>query len=384
MRHVCRSTLAALAAALVLGAVGASSALAAPEWYVKTGGSFGKVTSAHSIAASHVNLTVEDSAGAPVALKCTEGKVEGTIEAGGVGKITTYNMSDCQATLGSCSTPSAEAVNLPWKTELYSEGTRVRARLVSGGSGTPGWHFTCGGVGHATCNFNTSANMVNTVGGAEAIFNKESNKTACTGGAEAGRLEGSLTFASSEKGVEAIKIEPLESPEWRLGGKPLTESVATTVSGHVLVTDEPEGVKLNAVECEYTGTGSVGPGAVGEETSIVFSGCAVKAGKCPKPGLEVGRLSWHTELAVFEGVLQEDLNGSGARPLYVITCTGIVKDQCYGPFHSSSMANVGTEGGVESPYRDNGLECTAGGKATGSVEGSQITRATKGKLEVTQ
>lgn len=376
-----------LAAALALGAVGASSALAAPEWYVKTSGSFGKVASAHSIAATHVNLTVEDSGGAPLTVKCAEGKVEGTIEAGGVGKITTYTMNACKPTLGNCPSMSATAVHLPWKTELYSEGTEVRERLVSGGSGTPGWNIVCGGIAYATCNFNTSANMVNTVGGAEAIFNKESNKTSCSnGGAESGRLEGSLTFGSSEKGVEAIKVEPLESPEWRLGGKPLTESVATKLRGRVKVTDESKGVVAVSVECEYTGAGSVGPSTTGEESSITMSGCAVKGGVCPKASLSAPGLPWHTALAVSEGVLQEDVttNGTGGHPRYNVICAGIIEDTCDGPFDSSRVTNLGIEGGIEAPYLDTGLECSLTGKGDGSVEGYQVTEATKGKLEVTQ
>jgi hypothetical protein len=51
MRSVFRTTLVALGAVFALSAVAASSASAAPEWYVKKGGVFKKVTEAVNVAA---------------------------------------------------------------------------------------------------------------------------------------------------------------------------------------------------------------------------------------------------------------------------------------------------------------------------------------------
>jgi hypothetical protein len=331
------------------------------------------------MAASHINLTVTDN-GTGVGLRCTAGKVEGAIEAGGLGKISTYRMSLCTTTSGSCPSPNAEAVNLPWKTELYSAGAQVRERLVSGGSGTPGWQFTCSGHTTDRCYFNTSAYMLNTVDGAEAIFNKESNKTACTGGAEVGQLEGSIAFAASEAGVEAIEIEPLASPEWQLGGKPISAAVETAFGAIVKVSHEIGVGKVLAVECEDRGAGTVGPGIVGEESSSVMSKCVTKSGTCPSPALHAENLSWSTELAVSEGALLDvATSGNKGSPGYQITCAGIIKETCTGMI-AATLTN-GT-GGVDATYSYKEMACSLGG-APGVVEGVQVIEASKGgRLEV--
>jgi hypothetical protein len=364
-----------LVAALTLSAVSASAALAAPEWYAETGGSFGKVTSPVTIHGTTANLTVTDP-GAYVAVAC-EGTVASTIEASGKGKITSYSMANCHATEGECPDMTAFAENLPWKTELYETAGSVRERIVSGGSGTPAWTFDCDGKHIYTCDLNTSAKMVNTLGGAQAVFNTLSNKTTCTDSPEGGEWKGSITSTASEKGVEAIEVEPLPSPGWDLSGVPLSKSVATTVKGKVTLTAE-EGGPLT-IECEDTGAGSVGPGGVDEVTSMTLSHCVTTAGKCENPTMTALELPWHLELTVTEGVLVLATAGKD-RLGYAPECQGVLKGECTGSAQSTSMEMV--EGLVEAAYPGQKLsKCSF---YPSSFAGNQFIEATKGKLEVTQ
>jgi hypothetical protein len=209
MRPVYRALLVLVAMIMVSG-IAAGSAFATPEWYAKTGGVFKKLTSTLNVKAI-TKFSVIDSQFlvGEGGLSC-EGHAEGTVEVGGVGKINSFTVTSCKA-IGSCSAPATvRSVNLSWKTELYSEVGTVRERLVSGGSGTPGWEFECETLlGHVKdlCNLNTSGHMINSGVSVEAEFEEKSNKTTCgRGGLESGRLAGIVKFSPPE-GVEAIKVE---------------------------------------------------------------------------------------------------------------------------------------------------------------------------------
>ena len=382
MRSVVRTGLVVLVAVFALSAVTAASAFAAPEWYTKTGGKFNKLTSALEVKTTG-NLTVNDTGwefGTSIKLSCKV-RIDGTIEAGGLGKINDYLTGNCNIYVGNCENATAEAVNLPWKTELYSEGAKVRERLVSGGHGTPGWQFTCGGFISDRCNFNTSANMETKLpsGNVLVIFKKgESNKTTCTNGGEnAGQLEGEITFPHPES-VEAIAAGQVTSGEWRQGGASLKESTATTWKGTVKLTDTVGG---DAVECEEAGAGSAGPGAVDTTTKVTLSKCVMKAGACEKPGLEARHLAWNTELIDYDGLTHDlTVSGGSGTPGYALTCNGFLTDTCEGT-SNTAMENV--TNGVDAKFDKEKLFCTYGGAGSGTLEGTQLIEATKGgKLEV--
>jgi hypothetical protein len=114
---------------------------------------------------------------------------------------------------------STKGLNLPWKTELYTEGSEIRAMIVNGGAGTPIWDFECENqlVRYGDdCWVSSSTHESNNVLGGlvEAAFDTKSPKTKCERGShkdEAGEWKGVMkakpTAAEKEKGVEAIKVE---------------------------------------------------------------------------------------------------------------------------------------------------------------------------------
>ena len=387
MRSMCRTVLVVLVAVFALSAVTASAALAAPEWYSKTGGVFKKVTSLE--VKSTTKITVNDTGWFEGEKMTCEGTMEGTIEAGGLGKINHYTVSHCTSK-GHCETEGSilvEPVNLPWKTELYSVGGQYRDRIVSGGSGTPEWEFTCE-VSHArqsdVCGFNTSAKIFNNgqLGSVEESFDAGSNRTRCSkGGAEAGKLEGTISLPHPT-GVEAIEVSEGKTFEWRQGGAPLSEAVGTKWNGPLALADK-EGV---TVECEDTGEGTAGLGAAGTVTKWTASHCTSK-GSCESQTVEAVDLPWHSELSISEGggTTQDVITGAGkGEPGYKSTCVvfGIkVIETCKAPTLSIGVENVTS--GVRGTFDGKKLNCSRGGEGEGSLEGTQFIEATKGgKLEV--
>ncbi len=221
MRYKFTTAVVTLAAVFALGAVAASSALASPEWYVKEGGTFHKLTSALEVHANtNLDLTDEPVKEPPIYVsESCLGSMKFKIEPGGVSKIVEYTAAECKfsksnAPVSCGGIVTALARHLPWKSELYLEGTEIRERLVSGGSGTPEWEFECGNDEFKdSCGFNTSAHVINNaLNSVEAQFEAKSNKTFCSWGAtfngnkESGSLKGTIKL-ELPKGVEAIKVE---------------------------------------------------------------------------------------------------------------------------------------------------------------------------------
>jgi hypothetical protein len=171
---------------------------------VSVSGEYAKLTSALAVTSSGT-LVIKD-AKSSYGMECNV-ETEGSIETGGIGKITHYLARNCVVTLGSCKTPATEAINLPWKTELYEEAGVIRDRIVSGGSGTPAWRVTCSGVLKDECGLNTDPLTQNAGGSVEALFEATDNKTNCSaGGVEAGEWRGALLIAHPA-GVAGIKAQ---------------------------------------------------------------------------------------------------------------------------------------------------------------------------------
>jgi hypothetical protein len=225
MRFSPRTVLTALAAVFALSAVAVSSASAAPEWYVKKGGVWSKVTTSVKATSSNTLevidtkiLTVEGLKA--LAISC-EGNGEGVVEAAGKGKITNLGTVSCKpgkAEHNLCKTAEKfEPVHLPWTTELYKEGTTVRSKI--GGASTPEIDLKCSGYASPDlCQSTTSTLMSNNLssGLVEASFDKVSNKVTCSISHEQfkealGEWQGTMkvkpTTAEKEKGVEALKVE---------------------------------------------------------------------------------------------------------------------------------------------------------------------------------
>lgn len=221
MKHVTRTILLALLAALALGALTASVALASPEWYVKKAGSFKKVTTGMKVKMENqfeLIDTKHEIAGERLAVACTS-EDKGEISASGKGTISEFVVSEplhkCKGIDGEpplCERLTTDVgVGLPWNTELYSEGSEIRRRITSS---LAAWAFTCENVVFGKlgdeCGANTSTHMTNnaTGGFVEATFDAKSKKTKCEkGGAESGEWKGVLKIKATEAGVEAIKVE---------------------------------------------------------------------------------------------------------------------------------------------------------------------------------
>jgi hypothetical protein len=213
-----RIALVTIVAVFAFSAVAASSAFASPEWYAKKAGVFAKVSKATKMNfESKFELSdTKYSAGIPLAVACT-GEGSGEINVGGKGAISLFKVTRCEPAkveLNWCQKfETASMQNAPWGLELYKEGSEIRERIVSGGSGTPAWRFTCdtvSGIVADECNATTSTLMTNNVSGGlvEAAFEKKSAKTQCSqGGKEAGEWKGVLKLKANETGVEAIKVE---------------------------------------------------------------------------------------------------------------------------------------------------------------------------------
>jgi hypothetical protein len=213
-----RITFVALVAVFAISAVAASSALAAPEWYVKKAGVYAKVTTAIKVAStSKLELIDTKATPFPLGVSCDDA-IEGAIKAGGAGEIEVFAAEECKGVevdkVRECEkVESVEARDLPWNTELYKEGSEVRMRILTG-SNTPAWRVTCktplGGHTVDTCGVNTSTLISNNVleGLVEAGFESKSAKTECSvGGKESGEWKGVMKLKAKGTGVEAIKAE---------------------------------------------------------------------------------------------------------------------------------------------------------------------------------
>ncbi len=172
--------------------------------------------------------------------------------------------------------------------------------------------------------------------------------------------------------------------EWRQGGAKLSEAASAKWKGTIKLVDEGK----NSVECEGTAEGSVGAGAIDEETKWTTSKCTIISGPCETPAtLRAVNLPWHSEVVISEGTTHDLLTGSGKTTAgYKLECEvgGIVKteDECTATTLKTGMTNV--TGGVDAAFDGEKLNCTAGGTGKGSLTGTQLVEPTKGgKLEVT-
>lgn len=220
-----------LIAALAIGALACSSALASPSWYAKTKGTWAKV------GATPVKVSFESNKN-PLELIDTKYKIAGEalgiscpmvgeakIKTAGAGELTAFKpqeLEKCKGVKGKGGLAVCKKVEsfanfgIPWKTELYSEGSEIRQRLTPTSEG--GSAFRCelftGSKLADECSIKTSTHMKNntTEGLVEAEFETKSAKTGCSldsepGGEWKGVLKIKPTQGEKEAGVEAIKVE---------------------------------------------------------------------------------------------------------------------------------------------------------------------------------
>jgi|HubBroStandDraft_4_1064222.scaffolds.fasta_scaffold06695_3 hypothetical protein len=217
MRSKLRTICAALLAVFALTAVAASSASAAPEWYVKKGGVFEKVKEAINVeGTASWEVTDKVSIFERFGVKCTS-KDFGQIKPGGKSTLEEEREFNCTPVKG-CEHLGANlgVVGLNWNLELYTEGTEIRSRITSEHKETtPAIAFTCRqNLTEKTdeCGVNTSTKMMNIPlsGFVEATFDAKSAKTNCSwGGTGKGEWTGTLVTVKPKAGtgVEAIKAQ---------------------------------------------------------------------------------------------------------------------------------------------------------------------------------
>ena len=299
------------------------------------------------------------------------------------GEVTKWTLSKCAAVKGCENTPTVEAVNLPWKVELVAAGSGLEEKLVSSGKGTPGFTMSCEAL-HVkavdTCTASLVQSTTNGTGGVSAAF-LASEKLNCTlGGTGSGVLEGSNTIEATSGGKLSAELET--PPSWRSNGAQLEKATAFKWKGAVNISATYPVDGTLELECEDTGTGSVGPVDDSEMTKWTLSGCHDIRGCEGASSIEALDLPWHSELYTVEGAIQNWTgSGTGGKPGFKFSCTALGEKftaECnWVPV--STLTN--TLAGVTSAFDREGKSCGAVAKNGGSVIlGSQAMELLTGKL----
>jgi hypothetical protein len=206
-------------AVFAMSAVTAASASAAHTWLIG-----GKLVAAPTTIMSKSTLVLADdkATGGAVVVSCT-GFGTGTVGPDAldlISKITaevlgTKDKINCTfVKVGLCksgTTPTVLALDLPWHTEIYTEGTETRDMTTSDGAGEPGWDVTCtnilGGTTEDDCKTPLgSTALANAVGGVLATFDNIAPQVNCSvGGAGAGLVSGDTLLESP--GAEALTFD---------------------------------------------------------------------------------------------------------------------------------------------------------------------------------
>jgi len=185
---------------------------------VKKSGVYSKVKEAVKVKAKFgLEEIVTPSGGPPLnekfGIKC-KGRAMPELKSGGISELTKIEELSCEK-VDSCQTLTrkVEPYNNPWRMELYTEGTEIRSKFVSGTNGMAGFRFSCNtvflGEEEVSTLLSTSTHMTNLVSGfAEAAFDAKSAKVGWSHGGEIEWKGPLVTVEPVEKsGVEAIKVE---------------------------------------------------------------------------------------------------------------------------------------------------------------------------------
>lgn len=220
-----------LAVAVGLMAIVSAPAMAAPSWFecsevtegtgkyeeskCKTEGTkknWEWVQLSKTVAStSEGELELEDSktiVGA-VRLKCKV-KSTGTVGPHAEDKIESAELTECKVVKGTCGSPKAKAIHLPWNTELTEEGGEIRDRIKNSGAGLPGYTVTCVVIIKIedTCEGETSTGVANNLaaGLVEIKFDTKSPKAKCTQSkAVTGTVEGTLKVKATNGQAISVK-----------------------------------------------------------------------------------------------------------------------------------------------------------------------------------
>lgn len=207
--------------ALALTGIAVASAFASPEWHVKEKGVWAKVTKSTPVAIEGSFSLYDEKlkpASHATAISCRL-VGEATVKPAGKGAITSFIAKSCEPVkpksgTNLCETVKrAESIGLGWALELYTEGSEIRQKLKSEGSGSAEFSYECSGLfgtvsekcalpANSHMHDSTLLNLV------ELEFDSKAAKSKCKeGGAESGEWKGVLKIKATEAGIEAIKVE---------------------------------------------------------------------------------------------------------------------------------------------------------------------------------
>ena len=329
---------AVFTAGLAVCAVGASAALAAPEWYsstVKPAPEWqqGKAKMSEAVATKSKGKVKLYDTGVDSEVEC-EGAAEGTAGSGAADKTTSWKLSSCKATSKAINKKGEETTNLcekadsakvellPWKGELaLSRGSLVNELKAT--SGSLAYSVTCEikelGKITDTCEYGElsifSPKVANASGGVNESFDV-GGLTCTEGGSDAGKFE-------TTQLVEATKGSTLEANVIEGTYSKVTSSipVTSTLQDLVLEDKEDSGVSPLGVVCYYDIEGTVGTGGKGTITSVAGLTCT-GVGNCGTVNeVQANNLPWNTELYEAEGHIRDRIVSSGkGTPEYRFVC----------------------------------------------------------------
>ncbi len=114
------------------------------------------------------------------------------------------------------------------------------------------------------------------------------------------------------------------SPEWYLGGTPITSNTAISWTGSLeLEVSSGLGLTVRA-KCEDSGSGLAKTHGAGEEKAWTFT--CTNLAECPSPSLEAKALPWTTQLFSSEGKIFQEIGEGGLEAKSIrLTCKSTEK-----------------------------------------------------------
>jgi len=195
----------ALSAMLLISGLAVANA-SAHQW-TDNGAAIPVGTSVATI--GHGTLTITDTNGffgSTVSIECT-GDTTGTVGPGAADTTSTVTVTECKTDVGTCGSPSASAIHLPWKTELSTVGSPaiLRDTIRADGAGAPGYKVKCTIFGSTITDECSSERGQPKVTSMTVPVNLEfdagSGTADCTlGGKEAGHVRKSVDVTAAKAG----------------------------------------------------------------------------------------------------------------------------------------------------------------------------------------
>jgi hypothetical protein len=378
MRFTYRVALAAFAAALALGALGASAALAAPEWWTSSTATTvewqqakAKISTAVPVAIKG-NVILEDSAVESL-VECND-TGEGTVGPGTASKVTAMTVSGCVLLkAGKCSAlytkENPGAVGLPW-TGVLSDESSLMDKLGA----EPGYQYHCNnptlGKFQEKCvapgGFTPTAS--NEEAGVDLVF-EQKGLNCNVGGKGVGTLRGSQHLEATKGGkVEANYVEGVFTK--------VTTPVPVTGTGKLRLEDSSG----PGVECTFRTEGTVESTGKGKIESFVSEGCSGLRECESVQRVAMVNVPWGTELYdTGSGATRERIvSGGSGTPEWEFQCKNLSRPDTCGLNTTMGLANY-SEGDVGEAFdgESNRTSCTFGGKESGKWTGELKLRTSK-------